>query len=232
MATPIGLLTVPLEIRYHIYSYILLNEHVIDMIAADVTCSHEHGLFLACPQLHSEALKYYYDSNTFQLSLNDPTYSPYNYPQGHATLMRRLGRMRNLHVEVGPKDGFLFGNTTRDVYILPYVEREHRWRRFVEQLNQVKPRLNRLVIVDRYICCPAWYQYANYGHMEAPADPSVLENRIPVIIQLVEPLKDEVENLTVEIRSAFVWTPYVEIGNSPYKVLRSFTLPPSHNPQS
>lgn len=63
-------------------------------------------------------------------------------------------------------------------------------------------------------------------------DQSVLEDRIQVIIQLVEPLKDQVDNLTVESRSAFDWTPYVEIGNPPYDVLRSVAVPPRHNPQS
>ena len=133
--------------------------------------------------------------------------------------------MRNFHVEVGPRDGFLV--ETEDVYIPPYVEQGRRWGRFVEQLNQARPLLNRLVIMDRYTCYPAWSIYSNYGYVHAPIDPSVLEDKIMVIIQLVEPVKFRVENLTVVIRSAYIWTQYVSIGDSPHIVLRSCAVPPA-----
>ncbi|CAD6582493.1 MAG: hypothetical protein ASARMPRED_000984 [Alectoria sarmentosa] len=102
MATPTTLLTLPLEIRLQIDSYMLVNDFIIDMIAANVTRPQDHGLFLACRQLHFEAFEYYYNANTFQLSLSDPTYSPHEYLYGNATLMNRLGKMRNLHVEIAP----------------------------------------------------------------------------------------------------------------------------------
>ena len=110
MSTPTTLLTLPTEIRLHIYSYALLNEDVIDMIAGNVPCS---GLFLSCRKLHSEAFEYYYEENTFQLSLCDPIYSPGRFhcgihPGGDLTLMKRLGNIRNLHLEIGTYISDLF----------------------------------------------------------------------------------------------------------------------------
>ena len=57
-------------------------------------------MFLARRQLYFEATEYYCNVNTFQLSLSDPTYSSFEYLDGHLNLKTRLSRMRNLHVEI------------------------------------------------------------------------------------------------------------------------------------
>lgn len=231
MTAPTTLLTLPLEIRHQIYSYMLLNGDIIDMIAANVTRPQESGLFLACRQLHLEAFEYYYNANTFQLSLCDPTYSPNEYLNGDPTLMKRLGSMRNLHVEIGPMKRKLVGHTSEDVYVMR-PEREQRWSRFMKQLSdsnegQVGWLLRSLVIVDRYT--PRYLPQSSYSRQKPvrpPTHPSVFEKRFMALTRLVQPLADKVGKLTIEIRSRYVWTPLVPIGNYPYEVVTSSAVPP------
>ena len=231
MSISTTLLTLPLEIRHQIYSYMLLNENIIDMIAANVTRPQEYGLFLACRQLHFEAFDYYYNTNTFQLSLCDPTYSPSEYLHGDRILMERLGSMRNLHVEIGPMKRKLVGNTSQDFHVLRY-EREQRWRRFVKQLADVHEGqagwlLRSLVILARYTPrFPIQTDCLNDQPVRPPTHPPVFEKRVAALAQLVKILEDKVGNLTIEIRSGYVWTPVVPIGNYPYDVLTSSTVPP------
>ncbi len=234
MASPTSLLTLPLEIRDEIYSYMLLNEDVKDVIAANVTRPQEHGLFLTCRQLYFEALKYYYNANTFQLSLCDPTYSPDVYLHGDSTLMKRLGGMRNLHVEIGFMECKRVGDTSGDVFVLRY-ENELRWRRFVKQLIDVHEGqagwlLRSLVVVDRSappVQRPSAYHLPNQVSESPPIDPSVSENKAIALKRLVEPLDGNVGKVTIEIRSGYVWTPLVPIDNYyPYTVLMSSAVSP------
>lgn len=233
MATPTTLLTLPLEIRNQIYSYMLLNDFIIDMIAANVTRPQEHGLFLTCHQLHFEAFEYYYDVNTFQLSLSDPTYSPNEYLHGDFTLMKRLGDMRNLHVEIGAMERESVGVTSCDVNVLRH-EVERRWARFVQQLThvhegQVGPLLRSLIVVERCIRShkSPLSKFSDEKPIQPPIALSMSKEMIMVLARLVEPLKDKVGKITIEIRSRYVWTPVVPIGDYPYEVLASAAVPPS-----
>ena len=232
MASPASLLTLPLEIRDQIYSYMLLNEDIKDVIAANITRPQEHGLFLTCRQLYFETFEYYYNANTFQLSLCDPTYSPDVCLYGNSTLMRRLGGMRNLHVEIGSMECKRVGDASGDVFVLRY-ENELRWRRFVKQLTdvhkgQVGWLLRSLVVLDR--SSPPderrYFKCFNKKSESPPIDPSVFENKAMALKRLVEPLKGNVGEVTIEIRSGYVWTPMVPIGNYPYKVLMSSAISP------
>ena len=230
MASLTSLLTLPLEIRNQIYSYMLLNEYIKDMIAANVTRPQEQGLFLTCRQLYFEAFEYYYNANTFQLSLCDLTYSPDVYLHGDSTLMKRLGSMRNLHVQIGSMNCKRVGDTSGDVFVLQY-EDELRWRRFVKQLTDVNEGqvgwlLRSLVVVDR--SSPRYWPSPHYLKSEPPPiDPSMFENKAMALKRLVEPLEGYVGKITIEIRSRYVWTPLVPIGNYPYKVLMNAAVSPN-----
>lgn len=240
MATPTTLLNLPLEIRQQIYSYMLLNDCIIDMVAANVGRPQEYGLFLTCRQLHSEAFDYYYYTNTFRLSLSDPTYSPDEHLHGNLILTNRLGSMRNLHVEIEPVKREFVGATGEDINALRHVG-EPRWRRFTQQLTdthegQVGLLLKSLVVIDRYArpCAPQYYYYSDGKLVQPPIALSELDERIMALTQLVEPLKDKVGKITIEIRSGYVikkrseyvGTPVVPTGDYPYKVLMSSAVPP------
>lgn len=70
-ATP-TLLKLPLEIRQHIYSYLLINKYTKRFLGDDVNFS-AHVLSLTCRQLYIEALEYYYKNNIFRISFIDPS---------------------------------------------------------------------------------------------------------------------------------------------------------------
>ena len=68
MSDPMHLLTLPLEIRCHIYSFIYLENRIVGFLQPK---SHytKTALFLSCQQLYHETLEYYYGRNTFSLPL-------------------------------------------------------------------------------------------------------------------------------------------------------------------
>lgn len=68
MSDKLHLLTLPLEVRCHIYSYIYLEGRIVEFL-----CPKSHytktALFLSCRRLHRETLEYYYAKNTFSIPL-------------------------------------------------------------------------------------------------------------------------------------------------------------------
>ena len=226
MATPSRLLLIAPEIRQRIYSFILINEFVIDIIAADVTCRREYGLFLACRQLHDEASGYYYAFNAFQLSLGDPIYSPDAYLNGSLTLKRRLGRMRNLHVELGPVRGLYASDNADEDFTPEFHEQTVRWKRFVEQLTATHSDstgylLKSLVIVDRSSHSQILSHCLDETGDEAPETISQFEDNVTTLTDFMEPFKDRVAKLTVEIRYGYDWTPYVSIDDQLGRLIMS-----------
>ena len=78
------LLTLPTEIRLHIYSFIYLEHLVVNFLRLKIHYS-KTALFLACRQLNQETLEFYYGKNTFSLPLSqrfamsDWCYMPQNF---------------------------------------------------------------------------------------------------------------------------------------------------------
>ena len=77
------ILTLPMELRCHIYSFIYLEDRIIDFLRPKIHYT-KTNLFLTCYQLHQETLEYYYGKNTFSLPLqqkfavsNWPFYPPH-----------------------------------------------------------------------------------------------------------------------------------------------------------
>ena len=63
------LLTLPTEIRWHIYSFLYLEHLVVDFLRPKIHYS-KTALFLTCRQLNQETLGFYYGRNTFSLPLS------------------------------------------------------------------------------------------------------------------------------------------------------------------
>ncbi len=232
---------IPAEIRYRIYSYMLLNEDIKDMVAANVTRPQEAGLFLSCRKLYFEAFEYYYDANTFQLSLCDPTYSLFNYSQSGHTIVKRLSRVRNLHVEIGPLYATQYEFFRKALLSLDYDMERHAWDQFTKLLfcvhtnihkNKAGFLLRRLVIIDRFTHALLDYPKRKRSRpRRSLIDQSVPEKRIIDLASLARRFLGKVGSLTVEIRSTYAWTPYMSIDDCPYTVLKSSPVLPLERSQ-
>ena len=71
MSDSIHLLTLPLEIRWHIYSFLYLEHRIVNFLLPKL-CYTKTALYLSCQQLYQETLEYYYGRNTFSLHLRHP----------------------------------------------------------------------------------------------------------------------------------------------------------------
>jgi len=65
MATKPTFLTVPLEIRLHIYSRMLTNDRVLNIVVNDMDSLLRQDLFRVCRQMCYEANEYYWNDNNF-----------------------------------------------------------------------------------------------------------------------------------------------------------------------
>ena len=142
MASTPNFLVIPLEIRYEIYSYLLINSSVINMSAQRMVNPLRNGLVRACRQTFSEMIEYYYANNTFLLSL-------VNSPDTEPALLRRLGGVKHLQVEFGD---LVFSPTNRAFSLPVYTQQRYHW--FLKALRRAKRGqegkfLKTLVAVDR-----------------------------------------------------------------------------------
>ena len=140
-STP-NFLAVPLEIRYQIYSHLLINTSVVNIFATRMVNPLKNGLVRACRQTFSEMIEYYYANNTFLLSL---VTSPGSAP----ALLRRLSDVQHLQVEIGD---LVFSPMDRAFSLQVHTQQRCDW--FLKILRQAKQSqegrwLKTLVAVDR-----------------------------------------------------------------------------------
>lgn len=67
MTTKSSLLAMPLEIQRHIYSYVLANDGVLDIVVSDMDGPLRQGLFKVCSHIYHEAKQIYWNTNMFSL---------------------------------------------------------------------------------------------------------------------------------------------------------------------
>ena len=142
MASTPNLLVIPLEIRYQIYSHLLINTSVVNVRAQRGVEPLQNGVVRACRQTFSEMIEYYYANNTFLLSL-------VSSPESTAALLRRLSGVQHLQVEVGD---LVFSPTDRAFFL--QVHTQQRCDGLLETLRQAKQGqegrwLKSLVAIDR-----------------------------------------------------------------------------------
>ena len=81
--------------------------------------------------------------------------------------------------------------------------------------------------MDRYApAVPLVFDHLNQKLIRPPITPSVLERKTMALMRLLKPLEDRIGAITFEIRSGYIWTPLVPIGDYPYKVRASSAVPP------
>ena len=89
MATVLKLLSIPLEIRRHLYSYLLPNGLKINIVRDDMDGPLRISLIRVCRVIYLEATDYYYSMNTFLLDLSDSAYAPNRFVNGTNDLLRK-----------------------------------------------------------------------------------------------------------------------------------------------
>ena len=140
-STPI-FLAIPLEIRYQIYSYLLINTSLVNLSAQRAVNPLQNGLVRACRQTFSEMIEYYYANNTFLLSL-------VKSPETMSALLQRLSGVQHLQLEIGD---LVFSPTDRAFFLQAYMQQRCDW--FLKTLRQAKQGqkgrfLKTLVAIDR-----------------------------------------------------------------------------------
>lgn len=142
MSSKPSFLSMPLELRHEIYSYLLTNKAIANIATQAMIQPLRNGLVRSCSQIFHEMLDYYYAKNTFLLSLLRPL-------ETSPKLLRHLGRVQHLQVEVGD-----LGFSPRDrSFFLPFPTQERcnwflRTLRLAKQVHQGHP-FKTLVAVDR-----------------------------------------------------------------------------------
>lgn len=214
MAILSKLLTLPLELRHHIYSYMLLNGKVVHILSVNKTCRQISGLFLACRQLYLEASDYYYDFNTFRFFLREITCSSdMSALDEILTQSTRLGKIRNLQVEAIPGHRFSVKASSDWEENRRFDEQDVRWTHFTRQLTkacetQAAIRLKNLIVVDRLSYHILGPQCLDEKHVQPPELPPRIKDQMMELTRLMEPLKDMIGNITFEISPlGYVWPP-------------------------
>lgn len=135
-------LTIPLELRLHIYSYLLINDAVVNIATQAMAEPLRNGIVRSCRQISDEMLDYYYTNSTFLLSLLDPVgLKP--------KLLQYLSRMQHLQVEFG---GLTFASMDRTFILESLTRQRCDW--FLRNLRKAKRgqygrALKSLVAIDR-----------------------------------------------------------------------------------
>ena len=102
---PSSFLELPLEIRWNIYSHLLISNSMTHLIGTNIFRSNITrrticNVFLTCRQLYDEAFAYYYSQNTFLLSLTTPYYNIIEIATNTDILQRRLNHVQRLMLHI------------------------------------------------------------------------------------------------------------------------------------
>lgn len=104
MATNPKLLSLPLEIRYRIYFYLLPDAvDNINMVRDDMDgpLKTTTNLLRSCQHIYHELIQFYYSTKTFILDLTDPKYAPNRFINGTKSILKYIRRVRNLRLVIG-----------------------------------------------------------------------------------------------------------------------------------
>lgn len=143
MASSLNFLAMPLEIRYQIYSHLLIHTYVVNLSAHRMVNPLRNGVVRACRQTLYEMTEYYYANNTFLLTQQSP---PEIAP---AILQRRLSGVQHLQVEIGD---LTLSPTKRAFFLSSHMQQRCDW--FLKNLRLAKGGqegrfLKTLVAIDR-----------------------------------------------------------------------------------
>ena len=191
MSDSIHLLTLPMEIRCHIYSFLYLEHRLVDFSRPKLYYT-KTALYLACQQLYQETSKYYYSRNTFWFSAyHHFAVSEYYYFPRHFDLVKIL-RIESLTFFWKTSDNEDFTSTR---------ENQQKLEKCLQGILEANPRtgapnLNKLILVDHVPPKSAhWY-------WDSGVDNS--EKKLEKYMQVFERLQIGVGDVVLDIKDD--WT--------------------------
>ena len=140
------LLMLPMEIRYHIYSFIYLEHRIVDFLRPK-SCYPKTALFLSCHQLHQETLEYYFGRNTFSLPLcRRFAMSDWHFMPRHFNLVKILHLQANT---------FFWESSSNSAKVAEHTKNcQRRLRKYLNAIfwanpGILAPNLKKLIFADR-----------------------------------------------------------------------------------
>ena len=192
MATTPTLLKLPLEMRQHMYSYLLPMTANINMVRDDLDGPLKNNLFRVCRDISSEALNYYYSTNSFLLDLTEPTYAPNRFHSGTTSLLKYIRPIQTLQLVIGES----FSPEADPGSLSDYDQEQFNW--FLRTLQEANKNtkglwLRNLTILDHCVTFAV-----------APVTPLIVERaqkRRDIFALLLEPVKSKIRHIKIESRA-------------------------------
>lgn len=152
-------LTLPLEIRHEIYSYLLIDDNLPHLIPTnlfrnDAARRAVYNIFLVCRKVYSEAFQYYYSKNVFLVSLCTPRYNLKDVIANSNLLARQLQHVQALHliIEVPTKPRIFGESTAEPAHLGTEFQRQiEQWSCFLGCLSKSKGRQAERLLKDLII---------------------------------------------------------------------------------
>ena len=183
------LLTLPTEIRWHIYSFIYLEHLVVDFLRPKSHYS-KTALFLACRQLNQETLGFYYGRNTFSLPLSQRfAMSDWSY------MPRNFELVKTLHLEANT---FFWKSSSNRAKTSEHIKNcQRRLEKYLSAIlwanrGSIVPGLKTLIFADRL---PTIHDKEHWDHS---TDTS--KKRLDEYIQIFEELGIAVGQVVINIK--------------------------------
>ena len=199
MTTTPNLLSLPLEIRYQIYFYLLLDaKDNINMVIDDMDGEPKTAtnLLRVCQSIYREFIQYYYFTKTFVLDLTDPKYAPNRFLNGTKSILKYIRRVQNLRLVIGDIN---YCSDNDSCPISEYAREQLDW--FLRALGQANENreglwMRTMTVLD---CCEMRVS------KEIMITKELLrrgEERRELLVSLLEPLNKTIGgNLSIESRA-------------------------------
>lgn len=184
------LLTLPVEVRWHIYSFMYIEDRIVNFL-------HPKSLFiktalsLSCQQLYQETLNYYYGQNTFSLPLRQRfAMSDWHFLPRHFNLIKVLRLEANTFFWKSSRNSLKTSDHTKNC--------QRRMEKYLTALfwvdqGSLAPNLKTLIFAEK---TPTehdkWYW---------DQDIDTSRERLKGYVQVFERLKIGVGQVVVEIES-------------------------------
>ena len=195
MATTLGFLSIPLEIRRHIYFYLLPNRININIVRDDMDGPLRISLIRVCRLIYLEATDYYYSMNTFLLDLSDPAYAPNRFVNGTNNLLRRyFRRVKILQLIIG--DCHWTSLNEHLCTLSQYAREQCEW--FLKTLQDAKKNheglwLRKLIVLDHCVTLESSQEIISQS-VERGA------KRREILVQMLEPFKGRIREIRIDSR--------------------------------
>ena len=194
MATTPNLLSLPLEIRYRIYFYLLPDAaDDTNMVRDDMDGPLKIMTNLLCQQIYHEVIQYYYSTKTFILDLTDPRYAPNRFVNGTKSILKYIRRVQNLRLIIGD----VYASNPDSCPISEYAREQLDWfLRAFRQANEDREGLwmRTMTVLD---CCEITISKEITKELLRRG-----EERRELLVPLLEPFNSRIGgNLSIESRA-------------------------------